>query len=129
MVCMHLVKAYRYLKHIGYLIKVDSHTWVKQIFPKSMVMEHVKYNVLTLDFAAYTFKPLNETITFVNEQQIILAPPVYTMKKQRCVDNRISSIGETGRSSTTNHSIKFVVDKRITYQSEKQDFHTSIKTH
>ena len=81
MVCMHLVKAYRYLKHIGYLKKVDSQTWVKHFFPKSMVMEHVKSHILTLDFPVYEFKPLNETITFVNEQQIIIAPPVYTMKQ------------------------------------------------
>jgi hypothetical protein len=119
MVCMHLVNAYRYLKHIGYLKKVDSQTWVKQMFPKCMVMDHVNSNVLTLDFVSYVSKPLNETITFANEQQIMLAPPVYTTKKPRSVDNCISSIGESGRSSNTNHPINFVLDKRITYQSEK----------
>ena len=64
MVCMHLVKAYRYLKHIGYLNKVDSVTWVKQIFPKCMVMEHVNSNIRRLDFTSYVFKPLNETVFF-----------------------------------------------------------------
>ena len=79
MIYMHPVKAYWYLKRLGYFtnIIVDD-TWTKVIFLSWMVMEAVIHNTGSIYLTPYQLPPLSMVVPVVMKEPIVDTPQVYT---------------------------------------------------
>ena len=120
MICIHLAKAIHLLRHLRFNGDLTTGAFSSSIFPKFILMKHIRFCVNELPNLKYDFRDFVHIASIHVEETHLYPPPVYKSTPLRKHENRIRSIGEIGyQNKVSNYKNHFTLGNRFTFQSEK----------
>ena len=119
MMCTHLGKGLRHLKHFGYIGDLTTGAVSASVFPNFVLMKDIRASVLQIPILGYEFKDFIDTANVHARKTQLEPPPVYKLNPIKDTEHRIRSIGEVGFKNKTCKKNHFNLGNRFTFQSEK----------
>ena len=119
MMCTHLGKGLRHLKHFGYIGDLTTGAVSASVFPNFVLMKDIRASVLQIPILGYELKDFIDIANIHARKTQLEPPPVYKLNPLKDTEHRIRSIGEVGFKNKTCQRNHFNLGNRFTFQSEK----------